>query len=294
MHIPSEMLNGAVCPVTAVIAATGVGAAGVALLKNKKNAPPAGLFAVVTAAVFGLQMINFPVWQGISGHLLAGVLAAAVIGVPAAVLSMTLVLLVQAFLFGDGGIGMLGANILNMAVIGAGIGGLLRTLFVKRGMRSHFATALAAFVSVELAAGGVALQLAACGKGSLAMAGTLLGIHAGIALAEGMASGLMAFGWERVRADRALRTAYVAAGVSAVACLALAQFASAFPDGFEWTMERFGLMAGADGFAAPFADYAVRGFGGIASAMSAGAIGMLAVALCAFALLRPLAAGKRD
>lgn len=294
MHIPSEMLTGAVCPVTAVIAATGVGAAGVALYKNKKDAPSAGLFAVVTAAVFGLQMINFPVWQGISGHLIAGVLASAVIGVPAAVLSMTIVLLVQAFLFGDGGIDMLGANIMNMAIIGTGLGGILRAWLIKRGTRSHFATALAAFASVELAAGGVALQLASCGKGSLAMVGTLLGVHAAIALAEGVASGLLAFGWEKVHANRPLRTAYVAAGLFVVVCLALAPFASAFPDGFEWTMERFGLMSGAKGFAAPFADYSVQGIGGIASALSAGVIGAVSVAIFAFALLRPLAIGKRD
>ena len=66
MHIPSEMLTGAVCPVTAVIAATGVGAAGVALYKNKKDAPSAGLFAVVTAAVFRTSNDKFPC---LAGHL---------------------------------------------------------------------------------------------------------------------------------------------------------------------------------------------------------------------------------
>lgn len=297
MHIPAEMINGAICPVTTAIAMTGVGAAGVALYKNREKAPSAGMFSLVTAAVFGLQMLNFPVWEGVSGHLLAGVLAASIIGVPAAVVSMTLVLLVQAFLFADGGVDMLGANITNMALIGTGLGGLLRAFLVKRGLNSPLATALAAAVAVDLAAGGLALELSAAGKGSWAMTVILLGIHALIALAEGTATGLMVLVWEKVQAHQAPRRAYATVGGLVALCLALIPIASAFPDGFEWVMERFSLLPEPAGFVgAPLAAdlvASIPGAGTSTSALAAGVVGVLAVALCAFALMRPLAVRER-
>jgi cobalt/nickel transport system permease protein len=78
---------------------------------------------MMAALVFAGQMVNFPIGlfgvPAASGHLMGGVLAAAVLGPWAGCLAITLVLLVQCLLFADGGILALGANVLNMAVVGA-------------------------------------------------------------------------------------------------------------------------------------------------------------------------------
>ena len=81
------------------------------------------LVAVLAAGIFALQSFNLPVSMGTSGHLVGGALAAIVLGSPfAAVFILTLVLIVQGVLFGDGGITTMGANIINMGVIGGFVG----------------------------------------------------------------------------------------------------------------------------------------------------------------------------
>jgi cobalt/nickel transport system permease protein len=81
------------------------------------------LVAVLAAGIFALQSFNLPVGMGTSGHLVGGALAAIVLGSPfAAVFILTLVLIVQGVLFGDGGITTMGANIINMGVIGGFVG----------------------------------------------------------------------------------------------------------------------------------------------------------------------------
>ena len=81
------------------------------------------LIAVLAAGIFALQSFNLPVSMGTSGHLVGGALAAIILGSPfAAVFILTLVLIVQGVLFGDGGITTMGANILNMGVIGGFVG----------------------------------------------------------------------------------------------------------------------------------------------------------------------------
>ena len=77
------------------------------------------LLGVTAAFVFAAQMLNFPVAGGTSGHFLGAALAAILLGPWLACLSLAVVLGVQAFVFADGGITALGANVLNMGVIGA-------------------------------------------------------------------------------------------------------------------------------------------------------------------------------
>lgn len=78
--------------------------------------------AVLSGTIFAAQMLNFPILGGTSGHLLGGVLAASIVGPWAGVLVITVVLLIQALLFADGGILALGANIFNMGIVGVFIG----------------------------------------------------------------------------------------------------------------------------------------------------------------------------
>lgn len=76
------------------------------------------LLAVSSAFVFAAQMINFPIAYGTSGHLVGGVFLSILLGPYAAILSMTIVLMMQALFFADGGIFTFGANVFNMAIIG--------------------------------------------------------------------------------------------------------------------------------------------------------------------------------
>ncbi|RPI40155.1 MAG: cobalt transporter CbiM [Methanoregulaceae archaeon] len=91
--------------------------------RNEMNEEKIPLIAVLAAGIFALQSFNLPVSMGTSGHLVGGALAAIILGSPfAAVFILTLVLIVQGVLFGDGGITTMGANILNMGVIGGFVG----------------------------------------------------------------------------------------------------------------------------------------------------------------------------
>jgi len=91
--------------------------------KNEMNEEKLPLVAVLAAGIFALQSFNLPVSMGTSGHLVGGALAAIVLGSPfAAVFILTMVLIVQGVLFGDGGLTTMGANIINMGVIGGFVG----------------------------------------------------------------------------------------------------------------------------------------------------------------------------
>ena len=161
MHIPASMLHGNICPVTLGVGATGLALAARAALKSKDR-PNTLKFAAVTALIFALQMLNFPIQNGTSGHLLGAILAVAILDIPFAILSMSLVLAVQALLFGDGGLNAMGANIINMAFIGAGVLGLcLRALTQKIGRNQ--ALFVACWVSVVMAAIACSFEVALSG-----------------------------------------------------------------------------------------------------------------------------------
>ena len=290
MHIPAEMLSGSICPVSTALSAVGVAGAAVALFRHRPEGLSPARFALTSAAVFGLQMLNYPVWNGISGHLIGGALAATLLGVPAGVLSVALVLAVQALLFADGGLAMLGANVLNMALLGAGAAGLLNKVLENRLPSTALRQGFTAACSVLLAVGALCVELACSGILTASVAGTLLGVHAALALVEGVATALLA--WALTSEGK--ETATTVQGSSRVvalilACLALSPFASASPDAFEWTMGRFDLLPAAPNFAlAPFADYVAFGSG-----LAASALGLAAVAALGFALALPLSARAR-
>jgi len=91
--------------------------------RNEMSEEKIPLIAVLAAGIFALQSFNLPVSMGTSGHLVGGALAAIILGSPfAAIFILTLVLIVQGVLFGDGGITTMGANIINMGVIGGFVG----------------------------------------------------------------------------------------------------------------------------------------------------------------------------
>src|SRR5512138_1805160 len=107
------------------------------------------LMGIMAAFIFAAQMLNFPVAGGTSGHILGGALAAIVLGPWAAMLVMTAVIAVQGLLFQDGGLLVMGANILNMGILTAAIGyGLYRGTFGSRRPVKLAVAGIAAWLSV--------------------------------------------------------------------------------------------------------------------------------------------------
>jgi len=147
------------------------------------------LLGVMAAFIFAAQMFNFQVVGGTSGHLLGGVLAAVLLGPWAGTLVMACVVAVQALLFQDGGLLVMGANIFNMGVIGTLGGYALHTLLVgvfggeRRGRIP--AAAIAAWVAVMAGAAAMALELAISGFIALEVTmPVMLGVHALIGIGE--------------------------------------------------------------------------------------------------------------
>ncbi len=240
MHIPSSMLHGAVCPVTAAVTVAGVGLS-FYFVRKMKDHPSAFKFAAVTALVFALQMLNFPVHNGTSGHLLGGVLAVALLGVPYAVLGMAVVLTVQAVFFGDGGVSVLGANVLNMGLVGAGLVGILLTQLRKKGIDGLLAMGVAAWVSVVAASAACSFEVGVSGTVSMAkVLPAMVSVHALIGVGEVILT--LAFvsvleGYRVALKANEKMVAYAAFGL-AVAAAALSPFASSFPDGLEKVAEQ--------------------------------------------------------
>src|SRR5512147_2487255 len=126
LHIPDGFLSLAVSIICWIIAVLALALA-ISKTNNSLGEKQVPLMGVMAAFIFAAQMINFPVAGGTSGHLLGGALAAMALGPWAGMLVMTAVIIVQGLLFQDGGLLVMGANILNMGLITAAIGyGLYR------------------------------------------------------------------------------------------------------------------------------------------------------------------------
>jgi cobalt/nickel transport system permease protein len=188
MHIPDGFLSTEVALAAAVPAAVcvsvGIRRANVDL--DEKRVP---LLGVTAAFIFAAQMLNFPVAGGTSGHFLGAALAAILLGPWLACLVMAVVLTVQAFVFADGGITALGANILNMGVIGAlVVGGLM---YAARNVAGQNRTALlaitggGAWLAVMAGATATSFELALSGTVPLhTVLPAMLGVHAVIGVGE--------------------------------------------------------------------------------------------------------------
>lgn len=289
LHIPDGFLSIIVSligwVIAAILLAVAVSRTNKAL--GEKQVP---LMGVMAAFIFAAQMINFPVAGGTSGHLLGGALAAIVLGPWAAMLVMTAVIAVQALLFQDGGLLVMGANILNMGLITALIGyGLYRGV-VKSNRTTKLAVAgVAAWLSVMAGALATALQLWLSGTSSLQTVGiAMLGVHSLIGLGEALITvSALAFILQ-TRPDLLDETSassqgsrgWVIAGVLiSLAVVLLSPLASAFPDGLERVAQDTGFLDFAQ--SSPFEiipDYTVPFLGETPlSTIIAGAIGALVV-----------------
>ena len=253
-----------------------------------------------TAFVFAAQMFNFPLGAGTSAHLLGGVLLAVVTGPWAAMLALFSVLLVQALLFQDGGIAALGANTLNLAVLGAGGGYLLyrwQLTLTGSGFRRRLAAAgVAAFLSAVGIGVAAGVELGLSGLVPTPTAVLVVGgAHVLVGVAEaGITVGILAMVL-RSRPDLVRtadltpwsRVAGVAMAAVAVA-LGAAAWASDLPDALEASAAALDLGEGTRVLSAPMAEYAAPG-----EPWVAGLLGVGVVFLVGWALVRAVARGAR-
>jgi cobalt/nickel transport system permease protein len=252
------------------------------------------LMGIMAAFIFAGQMINFPVAGGTSGHLLGGALAAIVLGPWAGMLVMASVIALQALLFQDGGLVVMGANIFDMGLLTALIGfGLYRSVAGQNRSARLAVAGLAAWLSVMTAALVTALQLWLSGTSPLAIVmPAMLGVHALIGAGEALITVAALSFIIQARPDLLEAEAvkarggrgWIAAGlIIALIVVLFSPLASADPDGLERVAGNLGFIE--RGLDAPYEvlpDYTIPLLGETAfSTIVAGAIGALVVAVIA-------------
>ncbi|MEV5437849.1 energy-coupling factor ABC transporter permease [Streptomyces sp. NPDC052682] len=207
MHVPDGFIDAPTSAATGLIAAGAVAVSlrGARRELDERTAPLAGL---VAAFIFAVQMLNFPVAAGTSGHLLGGALAAILVGPYTGVLCVSVVLLMQGVLFADGGLTALGVNITDMAVVTTVVAyavfrGLVKVL--PRTRRSvTAATFVAALVSVPASALVFTLIYAIGGTTDVAIgkvATAMVGVHVLIGIGEAVITALTVGAVVAVRPD---------------------------------------------------------------------------------------------
>jgi cobalt/nickel transport system permease protein len=309
MHIPDGFIDGKTALASAAFSAAGLG---LALRQVQRTLPrrKIPLLGLAAAFLFAAQMVNFPVAGGTSGHLIGSALVAALLGPGAAVVVVTTVLIVQCFLFADGGVTALGANVFNMALVGSLTGyavfwAVSRCLPGARGRIT--AIAFAGWCSVVMASVACAGQLAWSGTVSWAVSfPAMTGVHMLIGIGEALISALV---WlaiqstrpEMVEATRAglqrQRGPSVAYGLLLALGLAVfvTPFACPWPDGLERVATKLGFANKAMPalLPAPAPDYQVPGIHWAVGATAiGGAVGALVVFSLAFLLARLLVPGR--
>jgi cobalamin biosynthesis protein CbiM len=223
MHIPDGFIDIKTSAAFSAAAAIAVGGAvkGARNQLSEQSAPLAGLTAVF---IFAVQMLNFPVAAGTSGHLLGAALAMVLVGPYAATLALSVVLIIQAFLFADGGLTALGLNIFNMGVVGVwasfGIFLILKKLLPKTKSSIVAASFIAALLSVPAAAAGFVVQYAIGANATFsvsAVLGAMIGTHVFIGIGEAIITALtvsavlasrsdLVFGWDNQNTKLEIRS----------------------------------------------------------------------------------------
>ena len=289
LHIPDGFLSfivSAVCwAISAMILSVAISRTNKSL--GEKQIP---LMGVMAAFIFAAQMINFPVAGGTSGHLLGGALAAIVLGPWAAMVVMTAVIAVQSLLFQDGGLLVMGANILNMGLLTSVIGyGLYRAVLGRSRRVKLVVAGFAAWLSVMAGALATALQLWLSGTSNLqTVMLAMLGVHALIGIGEALITvaaltfilqtrpGLVGKGSAAARGGRGWAVAGV---VLSLVVILLSPFASANPDGLERVATDLGFInRGQSAIYNILPDYTLPILGQTPlSTIMAGLIGMLVV-----------------
>lgn len=310
-----HMADALVAPVVAATMYLASGTAGgysIRRVRMEEDAKKVPLMGVMGAFVFAAQMINFTIpGTGSSGHLCGGMLLSALLGPCAGFLTMIGVLLIQCLLFADGGLLALGCNVWNMAFYGCFIGALLiwRPIMKKGATKGKivFASVLGSVLTLQLGAFSVTLETLASGITELpfgVFAATMQPIHLAIGTVEGLiTAAVLVFVYEArpellwgvgetdLEGKLTFRSTLTVLAVgAAVIGGVLSLFASAFPDGLEWSMEKvagtaelksaggvYDLAAAVQERTALLPDYAFKGSESAAGTSFSGIVGALVV-----------------
>jgi cobalt/nickel transport system permease protein len=264
MHIPDNFLSP---PVWATLDALSIPAVGLMVKRAGRQLDDTSipLLGVMGAFVFAAQMINFPVGIGTSGHLVGGALLAFTLGVAPAAIVMTAIIAIQAFVFQDGGVLALGANVFNMAVAGVLAGYLPFWMWGAR--RRRLAIFVGAFLSVmvsaSLALGELLISGVTMPRPLILISMALFAISA---LIEGAITISVVQAIEKLNPSLVQkpdagnwRAFSVLGGIALLLGVVGFLWASASPDGIERLGLQLGLSAKTS-FHAPLADYTVGHF----------------------------------
>ena len=273
MHVPDGFINAQVSVATGVISLGTLWA----YIRNAKNLVADKLIALtgmMSALIFVLQMINFPIAAGTSGHLLGGALAVIVLGPSLGIICISIVVVIQSLLFADGGLSALGVNVLNMAIITSLTGWLTITFWKKLFGDSQFTlisgSVIAGLLSVVFSSIAFVMEYAIGGTVSVPLGSVLIAMistHLFIGLGEGVITALIISLLLRVRSDLVyantkknksnnLSTSY---GIFIVLILSLTlvtPYASSSPDGLESVASNFGFEE-TDGVVLLLEDYGI-------------------------------------
>ena len=276
MHMADALVSPAVAG-TMYVLSTGAAAYSIKQVKEENDPKKIPVMGVMGAFVFATQMLNFTIpGTGSSGHLCGGMMLSALLGPYAGFLTMIGVLLVQCLLFADGGLLALGCNIWNMAFYGCFIGALLiwKPIMKKGATRGKIiiASILGCVLTLQLGAFSVTLETLASKITELPFSvfvATMQPIHLAIGTVEGLITAavlifvnearpelLWGVGEKTTREGKlSLKNTVIVLAVAAAICGGVVSlFASAFPDGLEWSMEQ---VAGTSELEASGGAYAV-------------------------------------
>ena len=234
------------------------------------------LIGMMSALIFVLQMINFPIAAGTSGHLLGGALAVIVLGPHLGIICISIVVVIQSLLFADGGLSALGINVFNMAIVTSLVGWLVITswkkLFGEANVSIISGSIVAGLLSVIFSSIAFVFEYALGGTVAVPLSSVLLAMlstHLLIGLGEGVITALIVSLLLRVRSDLVYvkTNEHVSNNTSSIyglfifllLCFTLiTPYASSSPDGLESVAENFGFLE-TDGLVLFLNDYGISG-----------------------------------
>ena len=273
MHVPDGFMN------VTMSAATGVISFGTlwAYIRSAKDLIAdkfIALTGMMSALIFVLQMINFPVAAGTSGHLLGGALAVIVLGPRLGLICLSVVVIIQSLLFADGGLSALGVNVLNMAIVTSATSWFIVKYWIKFIGKNRTSivsvSVLAGILSVVFSSIAFTIQYAIGGTISIPVGTVLLAMvttHFIIGFGEGIITALIITLLIRVRPDliyayersdeNTTKVSFYGLFIILILLLSLiTPFASSSPDGLESVAEEFGFTQ-TDGIVLLLDDYGI-------------------------------------
>ena len=275
MHVPDGFINAPVSIGTGVISFATLWA----YVRSAKSLVADKLIALtgmMSALIFVLQMINFPIAAGTSGHLLGGALAVIVLGPNLGIICISIVVVIQSLLFADGGLSALGINVLNMAIITSLVGWLTisswKKLFGEANISIISGSIVAGILSVVFSSIAFVFEYALGGTVSVPLGSVLIAMvssHLLIGLGEGVITALIVSLLLRVRSDliyiktntdkKNSMSSFYGLFIFLLLCLTLiTPYASSSPDGLESVAGDFGFSEDS-GIVLLLEDYGISG-----------------------------------